>query len=102
MAVKKSSSKYFFFGNDRDRVITTILQKGKFGGKVFNSNGERKNFLALNLKTITELFTEQSGFTNQPKDFSYSTLLGFDGDSFYKYNFGNFTFDKITSLKYVP
>lgn len=102
LAVKKSSSKYFFFGNDRDRVTTTILQKGKFGGKVFNSNGERKNFLALNLKTITELFTEQSEFTNQPKDFSYSTLLGFDGDSFYKYNFGNFTFDKITSLKYVP
>ena len=98
LAVKKSSSKYFFFGNDRDRVITTILQKGKLGGKVLNSNGERKNFVALNLKTLTELFTEQKN----PKDFSYSTLVGFDGDSFYKYNFGNFSFEKITSLRYVP
>lgn len=89
--VLNSFKKIVFFSDLRNEVVaTTILRRGK-GGTVINTKGLKKQFVALNIYTIEKALQAQNG------NKKYYNILGFDGKSFYKYNFNTCFFEEVSS-----
>ena len=89
--VLNSYNKIIFFSDLRNEVVaTTILKIGK-GGMVINTKGLKKQFVAINISTIEKALKAE----NDNK--KYFNILGFDGETFYKYNFTTCSFEEVFS-----
>ena len=93
--VLNSFNKILFFSELRNEVVATTIMKSGSGGSVINTKGLKKQFVALNINTVEKAL--------RAKDVNkrYYNILGFDGQSFYKYNFNKCSFEEVLSTEKI-